>query len=78
MDIPNQTTIKTEVQYLRGVGPKRGQILKSYGISNIGDLIRNFPRKYLDRTNVKNINQIKINEQVVIIGVETVVIKLFF
>ncbi|MBI72779.1 MAG: ATP-dependent DNA helicase RecG [Candidatus Marinimicrobia bacterium] len=68
MDIPNQITIKTEVQYLRGVGPKRGQILKSYGISNIGDLIRNFPRKYLDRTNVKNINQIKINEQVVIIG----------
>ena len=69
MDIPNQITIRTEVQYLKGVGPKRGQILKSYGISNIGDLIRNFPRKYLDRTNVKNINQIKINEQVVIVGI---------
>ena len=59
---------KTEIQYLKGVGPKRGRVLKSFGIETIKDLIRNFPRKYLDRTNVKPINEIKINEKVVIIG----------
>ena len=36
--------------------------------NDIKDLIRNFPRKYLDRTNIKLINEIKINEKVVIVG----------
>jgi len=58
----------TEIQYLQGVGPKRGKFLNSIGIHHVGDLLRNFPRKYLDRTNIKSINQIKINEKVVIIG----------
>ena len=58
----------TEIQYLKGVGPKRGKFLNDIGIHHVKDLLRNFPRKYLDRTNIKSINQIKINEKVVIIG----------
>ena len=58
----NQTfyniNLNTEIQYLKGVGPKRGAILKSFEISRIKDLLRHFPRKYLDRTNIKKINQI--------------------
>ena len=68
----NQTfyniNLNTEIQYLKGVGPKRGAILKSFEISRIKDLLRHFPRKYLDRTNVKKINQIKIGEKVVVVG----------
>ena len=60
--------LNTEIQYLKGVGPRRGKVLNQFGIKNINDLIRHFPRKYLDRTNVKKINQIKIGEQAVIIG----------
>ena len=43
----------TEITYLKGVGPKRGAALKKNGINSIGDLIRHYPRRYLDRTNVK-------------------------
>ena len=69
MDTNHQITLHTEIQYLKGVGPKRGKVLKSSGINTVKDLIRNFPRKYLDRTNIKPINQVIINEKVVIIGV---------
>ena len=68
MNTNHQINFNTKIQYLKGVGPKRGSILKNFGIDTIKDLIRNFPRKYLDRTNIKSINQIKINEKVVIVG----------
>ena len=58
----------TEITYLKGVGPKRGAALKKNGINNIGDIIRYYPRKYLDRTNVKLIKDIRVAEQAVIIG----------
>ena len=60
--------LNTEIQFLKGVGPKRGSVLSSFGIDNIKNLIRHFPRKYLDRTNIKKIHDIKIGEQAVIIG----------
>ena len=60
--------LSTEIQFLKGVGPKRGSILNSVGIFDIKDLLRSFPRKYLDRTNIKQINEIQIGEQAVIIG----------
>ncbi len=59
---------KTEINYLKGVGPKRGAALKKNGISNIGDILKYYPRRYLDRTNVKMIKDIKVSEQAVIIG----------
>ena len=57
-----------DITYLKGVGPKRATQLKTYGIETISDLLYHIPRKYLDRTNIKNINQIKIGEQAVVIG----------
>jgi len=69
LDTNHQIILNTEIQYLKGVGPKRGKILKNFGIYTVKDLIRNFPRKYLDRTNIQPINKIRINEKVVIIGV---------
>ena len=68
MDSNYQITLETEIQFLKGVGPKRGRILKSNGISCVKDLIYTYPRKYLDRTNLKTINKISIDEKVVIIG----------
>ena len=57
-----------DVTYLKGVGPKRAQKLKAYGINTISDILYHLPRKYLDRRNIKCINQLKIGEQAVIIG----------
>ena len=58
----------TEIQYLKGVGPKRGNVLKINDINNIKGLLKYYPRKYLDRTNIKKISSIKIGENTVIGG----------
>ena len=68
MDSSYQITLNTEIQFLKGVGPKRGRVLKSNGISCVKDLISTYPRKYLDRTNLKPINKISVDEKVVIVG----------
>ena len=59
---------KTEINYLKGVGPKRGAALKKIGILTIGDILKYYTRKYLDRTNVKMIKELKVGEQAVVIG----------
>ncbi len=58
----------TEITYLKGVGPKRAVALKKNGIFTFGDIIKHYPRKYLDRTNVKKIKDLKVAEQAVVIG----------
>ena len=63
-----QTSLTTDISYLKGVGPQRGNALKRHGIENVGQLLYHFPRKYLDRTNIKYIREIKIGEEAVIIG----------
>ena len=60
--------IYDDITYLKGVGPKRAKQLKAYGIHKILDVLYHLPRKYLDRRNIKPINQIIIGEQAVIIG----------
>ncbi len=41
-----------EVQYVKGVGPRRFDALKSVGVLTAMDLLYYFPRKYLDRTRI--------------------------
>lgn len=45
-------TANTDIQFLKGVGLKRAEILKSKGIDTVGALLRLYPRKYLDWTNI--------------------------
>ncbi len=45
-------TANTDIQFLKGVGAKRAEILKSKGIDTVGALLRFFPRKYLDWTKI--------------------------
>ncbi len=49
-------TASTDIQYLKGVGAKRAEILKSKGIDTVGALLRFFPRKYLDFTKIITVN----------------------
>ena len=63
-----QNPIYDDITYLKGVGPKRGEELKKYGINYIIDVLHHLPRKYLDRRNIKKINQCKIGEETVIVG----------
>ena len=41
----------TPIEYLKGVGPQRGQLLRTeLGLDTIGDLLRYFPFRYIDRS----------------------------
>ena len=61
-------TLETEITYLKGVGPNRGNKLKKYGIEVLSDLLYHFPRRYIDRSNILLINKLKIGEKGLIVG----------
>lgn len=47
----------TEIKYLKGVGPRRAQLLESeLGIRTYGELVQHFPASYLDRTSFRTID----------------------
>ncbi|MFZ1685682.1 MAG: ATP-dependent DNA helicase RecG [Candidatus Zixiibacteriota bacterium] len=60
--------LNTPLQYLKGVGPRKAEVLAEHGMSDVGDLLRFFPRSYLDRTNVVPIGQVRIGETVTVVG----------
>ena len=62
--------LQTPIEYLKGVGPARGELLrKELGIYKYGDLINFFPNRYIDRTRYYKINELLAsNSEVQIIG----------
>lgn len=51
--------LQTEIQYIPGVGPKRAEILqKELDIFTLGDLLRWYPYRYIDRTRMYYIHEI--------------------
>ncbi len=45
------STLKTKIEFLKGVGPQKGELLKTeLGIFTIGDLLMHFPFRYVDKT----------------------------
>ncbi len=60
----------TPIEYLKGVGPQRGDLLrKELNIHKYGDLVNLFPNKYIDRTRYYKINQLQNNNsEVQIVG----------
>jgi ATP-dependent DNA helicase RecG len=46
-----QTILDTAIEYLKGVGPLRGELLrKELAIATYGDLLHHFPFRYVDRS----------------------------
>ena len=53
----------TDVQYIKGVGPKRAYRLRRLGIDNLRDLLLHFPREFEDQTNLVNFSNAIHNEK---------------
>ncbi|MDD5084877.1 MAG: ATP-dependent DNA helicase RecG [Candidatus Omnitrophica bacterium] len=56
------------VRYLRGIGPKRCDALRKFGIETLHDLFYLFPRRYEDRGQFKRIKDLRVNEFAAIKG----------
>lgn len=60
--------ISDSVQWVKGVGPKKAKMLSGLNVFTIQDFLYLPPRKYLDRSEIKPIQDIRINEEVTIEG----------
>lgn len=55
--------LSTSIDYLKGVGPKRGEVLKKeFGVHTYGQLLQLFPFRYIDRSKVDKIKDIRSDE----------------
>ena len=51
--------LSTPIEYLKGVGPQRGELLKKeLGIYTYADLLQQYPFRYIDRTRFYKVNQL--------------------
>lgn len=66
----SQHLLKTPIEYLKGVGPKLGALLKSeLGIFNYEDLLNFFPHRYVDKSKYYKIQELtSTSTEVQIIG----------
>lgn len=68
MGHPNQNTLTTSVQFLKGIGEKRAGRLKEAGVETILDLLYYFPRRYLDRSHITKIKDLSENMTATVVG----------
>ena len=61
-------TLDTEVQYVKGVGPRIAGMLVKLNINTAGDLLHHFPRRYEDRTHFGRIASLQHGETATIRG----------
>lgn len=64
--------LKKDIQYLKGVGPKRKKQLNKLGIKTIEDIIHYIPKEYEDRSKISKIKDVypgsKSNFEVKVVG----------
>lgn len=51
--------LDTEVQFVKGVGPRRSTLLVGRGIRTVGDLLLHIPKSYQDRANFVQLDSLK-------------------
>ncbi|MGZ3799921.1 MAG: ATP-dependent DNA helicase RecG [Bdellovibrio sp.] len=68
--------LDTSIQYLKGVGPKLGDLFSRKGMKTVGDLFEFYPRAYEDQRAARNISSLKADDIVSIkaqiVGVHSV------
>ena len=56
-----------DVEVLKGVGEKRKAALAEYGINNVLELLMNYPRKWVDRTNEARVSDLVAGQEALVI-----------
>src|SRR5713226_6848790 len=58
----------TAVQYVKGIGPRLGEILAAKGIHTVDDLLHYLPFRYEDRLNPRSIPELRAGEMATVIA----------
>ena len=65
--------LNASLTVLAGVGPKHAVMLSRLGLSTLGDMLYNFPRRYDDYSQLKPIRDVFYGQQVTVIGEVTMI-----
>lgn len=57
------TTLTQSVQYIKGIGPRKAQLLEKLGIRNAADVLFFFPRKYQDFREITPVADLEPDQQ---------------
>ncbi len=60
--------ISDSIKWVKGVGPKKAELLSALNIITVKDFLYLSPRRYLDRSIIKPIRDVRLNDEVTIEG----------
>ncbi len=60
--------LEKDIQFVKGVGPKRAKALKKAGVKTLEDMLYFVPKSYEDRRSIKKIASLKPGERAVFVG----------
>jgi ATP-dependent DNA helicase RecG len=60
--------VSTPLQYVKGIGPVRAELLAGKGLLTVSDLLYYAPFRYEDRTNVKTVSQLAPGEKAAVLA----------
>lgn len=60
--------LQSPVQYLKGIGPVKAEVLATFGINSVEDLLYHIPRRYLDRSTITPIDELQVNSRATVMG----------
>ncbi|HEY3346928.1 MAG TPA: ATP-dependent DNA helicase RecG [Nitrospirota bacterium] len=60
--------LSLDIQYAKGVGPRRAELLGKLGIKTIRDALLYFPYRYEDRGNLKKISRVQFGQKETVMG----------
>ncbi len=66
--IASDTTLQSEVRYLKGVGPKFAELLAKAGVETIEDLLYYVPRRYTDWSRIARVDDLKAGDRVTVVA----------
>jgi ATP-dependent DNA helicase RecG len=66
--LTSRRSMDDAVQFLKGIGPRRSEMLAAHGIRTIGDLLDCVPFRYEDRTQFRSMQSLREGEWVLIRG----------
>jgi ATP-dependent DNA helicase RecG len=58
--------LDSDIQFVKGVGPRRSELLKSRNLRTVEDLLMHIPRAYQDRANFMRLDSLKVGQDAAI------------